>query len=81
MGKTLQRDIQMLVEAGTIKGAEAQFQPLLKGWVVTFTTGKKTQVYTLHAQRGDGVKVFKSLDAVHKTVQAVGLAEMVVKCS
>jgi hypothetical protein len=77
--KKQQKDIQMLVEAGSIKGAVAQYEPLLGGWVVTFTTTKKTETHSIHAQRGDGVKVFKTLDAVNNTVKAVGLGEMVVK--
>ncbi len=80
MNRTEQKDIQLLVSSGSIKGAVAQHEPLLGGWVVTFTTGRKTEQYSIHAQRGDGVKVFKSLNAVHSTVKAVGLGEMTVRC-
>lgn len=78
--KKQQKDIQMLVEAGEIRGAVAQYEDLFGGWVVTFTTSKKTVAYSLYAQRGDSVKTFKTLEAVRNTVLAVGLGEMVVKC-
>lgn len=77
--KKQQKDIQMLVEAGVIKGAVAQYEPLLSGWIVIFTTSKKTETHSIHAQRGAGVKLFKTLDAVNNTVKAVGLGEMMVK--
>lgn len=74
------RDIQLLVDAGKIKGAHASLEPLLGGWTVTFTGTKKGELYPLYAQRGDAIRSFKSLDSLNNVVKGLGLGEMTVKC-
>lgn len=68
------KDIQLLVDTGKIISAQALYQPLLGGWILTFN-----DVYPLYAQRGDTFRVFKGLDAAQNVVKKLGLPEMIVK--
>ncbi|HBC3922235.1 TPA: hypothetical protein KD834_004599 [Vibrio parahaemolyticus] len=74
------KDIQLLIEAGKIKSAQASHEPLLGGWTLTFMGTKKDDVYPLYAQRDEALRAFKGLDALQNVVKKLGLAEFTVKC-
>ncbi|OQK20175.1 hypothetical protein XE88_p0004 (plasmid) [Vibrio parahaemolyticus] len=74
------KDIQLLVETGKIKSAQASHEPLLGGWTLTFTGTRKDEVFPLYAQRGEALRAFKGLDALQNVVKKLGLAEFTVKC-
>jgi hypothetical protein len=71
------KDIQLLMNAGSLTGATASHQPMFGGWVLTFKGKKKDEFYQLHTQRGEQ-RTFKSLDAVAKLVKQLGFADFTV---
>ena len=69
------KDIQLLMEAGTLK--EAVVSPSFGKWSVGFT-GKNKEFYTISTQKG-ALREFKTLDAAYKVIKDIGFAEYTVK--
>lgn len=71
------KDIQLLMNAGSLTGASAAHAPMFGGWTLTFKGKKKDESYSLHTQRGE-LRAFKSLDAAAKLVKGLGFADFTV---
>ncbi|GMQ49711.1 hypothetical protein [Vibrio sp. 10N] len=71
------KDIQLLMNAGSLTGATVSHQPMFGGWVATFQGKKKNEHYQLHTQRGE-MRTFKTADAAIKLVKGLGFANCTV---